>query len=95
MSTTTARVLIAIGAAGVAFYVIRERAQKKSLMERTRDRAESLAGSVMHRASDFRDDLKDRAVKVSGSARTQAKLQKKGLLEAVQAGIAAYQRVTA
>ena len=85
MSNTTAGILIATGLAGGAFYYAKKRSRQKSILARTRKQA----GVFADKAS----KLSDSAASFLDKSRAEVERQKKGLVEAIGAGKAAYQRV--
>lgn len=85
MTNTRMGVLIGSGVAtGIAFMYARSR-RNRSILARTSRQA----GVLKHRASKLRDSAADFLEK----SRSQAGKQKKGFIQAVEAGKAAYQRV--
>jgi hypothetical protein len=85
MTNTRIGVLIGSGVAtGIAFMYARGR-RNRSILARTSRQA----GVLKHRASKLRDSAADFLEK----SRSQAGKQKKGFIQAVEAGKAAYQRV--
>lgn len=72
-------------AAGATFFYVRRRRENRSLLARTRRQAETFkdrAGSLTSSAADLLQ-----------KSRGEMARQKKGVLEAIDAGRAAYQRV--
>jgi hypothetical protein len=85
MSNTTAGLLLIAGAAGGAFFYVTKRSRQKSILSRSRRKAEILA----HRAS----KLTGSAAGFLDKSRAEVERQTKGVVEAITAGKAAYHRV--
>jgi hypothetical protein len=85
MSKTTTGILIATGVASGAIYYATKRSRQKSILARTRKQAGIL--------SDKASKLSDSAASFLDKSRAEVGRQKKGLVEAIGAGKAAYQRV--
>jgi hypothetical protein len=90
MSNTSVGIMIATGAvAGVLIYTMKRR-RNRSLLARARIHAEQFADNFRDRAS----KMGETAMHLMTKGRTGANRQKRGLLEAIDAGRSAYQRVT-
>jgi hypothetical protein len=97
MNNTTARILLAAVAAGALIYTVNRRRRNRTWLERTRHQAQDLTGNFIGKASKMGDsasDLMALAASVMKKGRAEAKRQRHGVLEAIDAGKAAYQRVT-
>jgi hypothetical protein len=77
--------LLIAGAAGGAFFYVKKRSREKSILARSRRKAEILAGRASR--------LTDSAAYLLDKSRAEVERQTKGVVEAITAGRAAYHRV--
>jgi LPXTG-motif cell wall-anchored protein len=86
MSNTTVGIMMGTGAmAGIALYIAKRRRRNRSILARTRNQALSM--------KDRAAKLSDSAAVFMGKSRQEVTRQKTGILEAIEAGKAAYLKV--
>jgi hypothetical protein len=88
MNQTSARILLATGTAGILAYSVYRYRRNHTFLARARKQAEHLTENIIDAATKVRES----AASTLDETRKQAKRQKKGLLHAIGAGRAAYQR---